>query len=196
MKKILYIIGILTLINTVLIIVLLTNKPEVTPSFGGTTHLGGLELAETLSVTGISTFTGQSTFNDGIIQGGGVLALGETASTSITAAQFCDNSLITLNPTGSGDDVGASISLPTSALLIADCLPTVGDSKVVIFDNVASATERNFEFTTYNAAAGDYRLFLNGGTALVSNDLELQVVRAIHITGTSVSYQVIESTGN
>jgi hypothetical protein len=66
----------------------------------------------------------------------------------------------------------------------------------VVFDNVASATARNFEFNAYNTAAGDYRLFLNAGTVLSSSDLEQQIVRATHITGATVSYQVIESTGD
>ena len=148
MKTLLYVIGIIVVLNALLSISLLIriNNISAVPSFGGTTHLGGLELAETLSVTGATTLTGATTItgniisNGGIITGGG-LALGAISSTSLTAAQFCDYSYITANVIGDDDNdqYSASISLPTEALLIADCLDTVGDCKKIKFENITSA---------------------------------------------------------
>ena len=158
---------------------------------------------ENVPVVGGSVHNTRESFSEGIagnlVTGNGVLVLGIVASTSLTATQLCDYGMITLDPyatsNGKSED-GASLSFPTSATMITKCLPNVGDSKTIIFENTATASSRNFEFTTYNAAENDYELFLNGGTALSSGFTELQIVRAIHTTGATVSYQVIESTGD
>lgn len=159
--------------------------PPVVETLGGLVHIARESFSQGIS--------------GNLVTGNGVLALGITASASLTAAQLCDYGLITLDPYGTSaglSEDGASLSLATSATMIKNCLPNVGDSKTIIFENVATASSRNFEFTTYNAAENDYELFLNGGTALSSDFTELQIVRAIHTTGATVSYQVIESTGD
>lgn len=158
---------------------------DVIQSFGGTVH------------------NTRELFSEGIggnlVTGGGVLALGKEASRSFTATELCDYGMVTLNPydANSGeDDLGASLSLATSATMIAKCLPNVGDSKTIIFENTASASGRNFQFTAYSATDGDYELLYNAGTALVADYNDVQIVRAIHTDGATVSYQIIETTGD
>lgn len=169
------------------------------------TDIEGLiqEVRDVVAQLGGSVHNTRELFSEGIggngVIGNGCLALGITASTSLTATQLCDYGCVTLDPYGTSlgnSEEGASLSLATSATMITKCLPNVGDNKIIIFENVATASDRNFQFNAYNTAESDYELLLNGGTALISAFNEVQIVRAIHTSGATVSYQVIETIGD
>jgi hypothetical protein len=156
-----------------------------------------------INTVGGSVHNTRESFDAGIggdlVTGNGCLDLGKEPSRSFTATELCDYGCVTLNPydANSGtDDTGASLSLATSATMIAKCLPNVGDSKTIIFENTATASGRNFIFNTYNTAESDYELLYNAGTALYADFNDVQIVRAIHTYGATVSYQIIESTGD
>jgi len=98
-------------------------------------------------LSGTSMYDSTSTFSQGLIVSG-VYSMGDVSSVStaaaITAAQFCRSNWITVDPTGANDEEtnGASISLPTEAALIADCLPKVGSCKEVNIENIATVSAR------------------------------------------------------
>jgi hypothetical protein len=121
-----------------------------------------------------------------VVESGGVLNLGESASTSFTASQICNNTLILQNPTGSGDDVGASDSFPTSASLIANCLPNTMSTRTLIFQNTATASGRDVEFNE----SVNYDLYLPA-TDLVAtlSFTDEGWLRFTNINGTSVSVE-------
>lgn len=63
--------------------------------------------------------------------------LDSAATTTITAAQACDNGVVNWNPTAL--TVG-STTLPTAASMYSDCLTTNGDEVTMLFRNLSSAT--------------------------------------------------------
>lgn len=123
-----------------------------------------------------------------IIQGGGVKNYGRKASMSLTAADLCDNTWIQINPYfnyTTFDDTGASVSFPTSATLIADCVPNPGDWKEVWIENTATSSARNIEVDD----ATDYELMKPGDTGVqtIITEDEIGLVRFFNLDGTSVS---------
>lgn len=70
-----------------------------------------------------------------LVQGGGSLAV--SATTTLTAAQVCDNSVIEHNPT----QAAVNLTLPATSTLFADCLDDVGDMKTILLYNSADAAE-------------------------------------------------------
>ena len=65
-----------------------------------------------------------------------------SSAASLTAAQFCKANWVTINPNlaPNEDTNGASISLPTEAALLADCLPTVGSCKEISLESTSSVS--------------------------------------------------------
>ena len=102
-------------------------------------------LKKTVPVTvgGTSMYDSTSTFSQGLIVSG-KYDMGRISSASsaaaLTAAQFCRSNWVTIDPTlaENEDTLGASVSLPTEALLIADCLPNVGSCKSIFLENMAT----------------------------------------------------------
>lgn len=89
-----------------------------------------------------------------LIRTGSVTAL--TTTTALTAAQFCDSSILEVN-TALGT---STITFPATSTLFVDCLDTNGDSKTLTVYNASSAT------TTIMAAGA-------GGTAFYSSTLTI-----------------------
>lgn len=100
-----------------------------------------------VTVGGTSMYDSTSTFSQGLIVSG-VYSMGDISSVStaatLTAAQFCRSNWVTVDPTGANDEEtnGASISLPTEAALLADCLPTVGSCKEINIENISTVSAR------------------------------------------------------
>ena len=69
--------------------------------------------------------------------GGAVAALTSGGTVTSTAAQICDNSVLTFTPTGT---ITASTTLPTITSMYADCLTTNGDTHTLLFRNLSGAT--------------------------------------------------------
>ena len=118
--------------------------PSQKITLGGTTaddwNIGGnLTVTGTSSLTGAAAFAGEVQVPS-LIQGGSVTAINATSST-LTSAQICDSSILTWTTTGS--DQGTT-TLPSETDLITDCLDTIGDTKTILFRNIASAASTTF----------------------------------------------------
>lgn len=123
-------IGIALALSLVALVVSIGTKTE---PLGGTTSdywdaasfkVGGTEV---ISSSRAATF-------DTLVHGGDVTVLSSSATTSLTAAQLCDSSIVTWDPTTASGD----LTLPTSANVAADCLITDGDSRTFLFRNINS----------------------------------------------------------
>jgi hypothetical protein len=200
MKKIIYAIGIVSLLNLILIVVLfakISNLPI--PSFGGTTNLDSLELSETLSVTGTTTLTGATTQTgalsvaanlnaDGGLVQGGRYNYGETASMTLGADIICDYNMIQID--GDGDaahdtdyNIGVSLSFPDDETLMADCMGTVGDYKQFIIDPTSSTS------TTYIDIVETGNIMEFRATSAQADVAGSMMIRAeVFNTGTSLSW--------
>ena len=112
------------------------------PSLGGSTS-ANWSVGGNLSVTGTSALTGAATLSGGVIADklrfgtSGIKTIsGSATTTSISAADVCDYSGLNWTPT----IASATATLPTAAALIADCLPTWGDTKDLYFRNLSTDT--------------------------------------------------------
>jgi len=119
-----------------------------------------------------------------LIYGGGALQL--TATTTLTAAQICDNSVIKYyDVAGAGGttptDVGA-LTLASSTDLIADCLSAIGDTKEVLLLNNSTTT---LALSVRIPTADD---------ALLSGGIELMYVAGGSVTPTAGEYALLRFT--
>jgi len=98
---------------------------------------------EIIGGTGNLTIAGESNL-DTLVQGGDVTTIISTSTTlreTLTAAQICDSAIIKISLLAGGIDNAADTwNLPTSTDLIADCLPAIGDTKRVLFQNYSTST--------------------------------------------------------
>jgi len=83
--------------------------------------------AEVFSTTGVQTEKGAV----------GSDTAGLVPTHTLTADQLCDNSMLKITV---GNTTTPTWTLPTSALLLADCLPNVGDYKDITIFNSSAAT--------------------------------------------------------
>jgi len=155
-------------------IVALGSNPAV--QLGGTSHFSGpvdSEAGFTESGTTVIdtdrniigadiTLSGEANL-DNLIYGGDVTTLtpGDTTST-LTAAEFCNSAVLSLTPAAGN----YTLTLPSTTTLAADCLPTAGDSKVVLFENAATAATS----TTIAAGTGNELLEPSGGDVVIEQN--------------------------
>jgi len=90
--------------------------------------------------SGTMTITGDIRLKSPILTGASS-TLTAAATTTITAAQACDNGIVNFNPQAL--TVG-STTLPSAATVYADCLTTTGDEVTFLFRNLSSATTTQF----------------------------------------------------
>ncbi len=154
---------------------------EVISGTGGVSFTSGA-FSSTLDVTG-------ETNVDNLIYGGDVTTLtpGDTTST-LTAAEFCNSAVLSLTPAK-----GAyTLTLPSTTTLAADCLTTVGDSKVVLFENAATAATS----TTIAAGTGNELLEPSGGDVVIEQNewawIQITRVRAAEFAVIVTSFQVAD----
>src|SRR3990167_9019015 len=141
-------------------------------SLGGTTDdnwtVGGnLAVTGTSALTGASTLTGALTVEgdtnlDNFVNGGASLATSTNGAGTFTAAQVCDNNIIVATP----EWQPVTLTFPTAALLIADCLPTIGDEKKLWMYNATTTTGAASIITLADGANGDHQES-EGGTTLL-----------------------------
>jgi len=126
-----------------------------------------------------------------VIFNGNVITYNDAASKSFSSTDLCDYDLIRYNAYGGGDDVGASLSFPSSASMIASCLRNTGSSRFVGIENIATNSGRDIEFNE----SEDYDLYLPtiDKVATLSYN-EMGLIRFTNINGTSVSYEFIRFT--
>ncbi len=154
---------------------------------GAWTFSGATIFSGAVSLTDILTVTGESNLSS-LVQGGSVLAIAST-SKHFTAAQWCDNSIIT-------HDLGilastANAWTPTAAALIADCIPATGDFYRFTFRNISDADEvitlvasTSVDFQEPVIASGSDMLVLQGG--------QNASIEVFNLDGTNVLMNVIQ----
>lgn len=120
--------------------------------------------------TGASTLTGNLTVAgesnlDNLIYGGDVTSITTSSATyTLTAAQICDSAVISFTPTVEGTT--CTVTLPSTTTLAADCLPTAGDTKVVLWENAATTATS----TTIAAGTGITLLEPSGGDVIIAQN--------------------------
>lgn len=144
---------------------------------------------ERISSTGGASFTtltasGESKL-DTVIQGGDVTTLTATdTAQTLTAAQFCDSSLIRWDSSGAV----STLTLPLSSASIADCITASGDKKLsILYENYGGETTTiavaSTTFDTLLEPIGSAVEIIGGGWAWIS-----AVVRS----ATTVAYTIEE----
>jgi len=137
-------------------------------SADSTSPISGEVRGTTLTVTGAVTATGgvitfaTTTIQGPLVSGGDTFATTTNGPGTFTAAQVCDNSIITATP-----NVGSvTLTFPTSALLFADCIPNPGDQKSLILRNASST---GTAIITIADGANGIHLEQEGATTVVDN---------------------------
>lgn len=114
-----------------------------------------------------------------VVHGGSSMATTTNAAGTFTAKQICDNSLIVATP-----NIGAvTLTFPTTAQLVADCLPRIGSSKVVRLQNATTTTGAPSILTLANGTGGDHQEG-EGGTTVIEG-LEWAEITFMNIDGTN-----------
>lgn len=135
-----YIILSLVISLIVSFLVVSVSKPKLIDLGGYTAghwdSADGYKVDGTTVIDGSGNYDGQITSATPIIQGGTVGIIGY-GTTTATAAQVCDYSVIKI---GLLADAVGTLTLPTAALINADCLVTNGDSKIILIVNEATST--------------------------------------------------------
>lgn len=113
----------------------------------GTGSDGGLEVAGVTHLVGATTITGAATLNglvtltgttiaDRMILGGNALALTAVATSTLSGAQICDSSFISITPVSTTP----TITLPSTTTLFAACIGTVGQYVDVFYQSITTST--------------------------------------------------------
>lgn len=163
------------------------------PRVGGVTNLDALELNDGLMVTASSTrLAGTTTLSalvaNGdsnlatLIFGGSVESVSSTTpSYPLSASQVCDNSVFTFTPLGGN----ATVTMPTAAQLIADCLATTGDGKFLLIKNGATAAT-----STGIAASSSIVLLQAGGSIPTMTQNNWAKIFLRNVDGTNIVAEV------
>ncbi len=107
------------------------------PSFYLWNTDGGLEVAGFTYLNGLSTSGGASFASTTL--GGAVTTINITVpTTTITAAQFCDSSFITINASSTGIGYVNDVALPGTSTLFSACLNANGKTHSVLLFNASS----------------------------------------------------------
>ena len=164
---------VVAILLSIVSILVATSKPE---TLGGTTTLSGpINSLAGFNVNGTSTIssegiylqsassTGEFTIGN-LIQGGSITTLTasgntENASTTISAANVCDSSVLVHT---SGTATLATTTLPSETSLITDCLLSLGSIKQIYYVNAGDAAS-----TTLITAGTDIILMKATGTTNV-----------------------------
>ena len=97
---------------------------------GGLIHNTQESFDEGIAVDGYERISGKGV----LVEGGDMTTIASAATGSVTAAQFCDSSVLLWAPTAASGD----LTLPTSASLAADCFNVNGDSKTILYRNLTA----------------------------------------------------------
>lgn len=173
------------LIAVVLILVLVGANQSAEPKNigAGTRMPNGISADSTSPVAGevrgtTLNFSGAAEVGN-FVRGGSSLATTTNGAGTFTAAQVCDNNLIVATP-----NVGAvTLTFPSTAQLIADCLPTVGDEKTIRLYNATSTTGAASVLTLADGANGDHQE--EEGATTVVEGTEWAEITFMNIDGTN-----------
>ncbi len=155
--------------------------------YGGVTDQLSIDSSGNITTTGtLSVSSGDARAQ--LVQTGSVLSIA-SGSVHYTAAQFCDNTVIRHNVTGVGVTASNSADVwPTAAALIADCVPTAGDTRTFVLQNISDdATER----ITPTANTG-IDFFIASSSALTLDRKDTNLIRFWNVNGSSVSFGFVK----
>lgn len=164
----------------------LFNGPAPQPiSLGGLIHNVQESFDEGIAVDGTEIISGTGALTiiaetnlDTLIQGGDVTVL-TNGTTTITAANMCNSFLLQHDSDGSN----CPVTTPTAALLIADCIPTAGDSFEFYYENTGG------EHDTITAGSNIELLEPSGGDVIIE-DTEWAHFLVVNEDGTNVTIVV------
>lgn len=110
-----------------------STSPSAGQVRGTTLTTTGAATLASLSVTGDTTLTGEL-LGSLLTQGGATTSSSTAVSFTLTAANVCDNAVYEMTPT-----IGAiTVTFPTAAQLVADCIPNIGDSRTIWMHNAST----------------------------------------------------------
>ena len=139
---------------------------------------GGYNSAKPIATTDTLTATGDTNVSN-FVSGGASMATTTNDAGTFTAAQVCDNNLIVATP-----NVGAvTLTFPTTAQLVADCLPTIGDEKTIRLQNATTTTGAASILTLADGANGDHQE--QEGATTVVEGTEWAEITFLNIDGTN-----------
>ncbi len=140
----------------------------------GTTIINGdgVITGSSQTLSGTLTVSGETNL-DTLIQGGDVTAVATDTDYTLTAAQVCDSSVITVELSSAA---GKNITLPATTTLEADCLTANGDTKTILFRNITATAATT---TTIVAGSGIDLLEPDGQNVIIGggNDALITFVR-------------------
>lgn len=146
---------------------------------GQVTRFTDVNVTNDLVVDGIASTNNLTVVGDtsvsSLIYGGAVTAVAAATTTSLTAAQICDSSVLNVTPT-----VASALSLPVATSTIATCMPNVGDTKEVIIQNLAASALE----LTITTATGIELLEPSGGDVVIAQN-EWALLRLTNLTSTT-----------
>lgn len=148
-----------------------------------------------LTVTGTSTFTGTTTMTGALavngearaklVELGSLTTLAATSTaTTLTAAQVCDSNMIQWDTQAAS----STLTLPTAANIVADCLTANGDHVSFIFDNVTTSTG---SVVTITANTGIELVGTNANNDLVDGENQA-IIDLWRVSATAVIAEVRE----
>ena len=172
-------------------VVVSVAKPKI--DFGGYTA-GHWDSADGYKVDGTTVIDGDGNYDGAItassavvsspvIQGGTVGIVGY-GTTTVTAAQVCDYSVIRI---GLLADPVAELTLPSTTTLHADCLSANGDHRTVLIDNEATST---MAMTIVAGSGIDLQEHVGEGDVVIGAT-EYARIRFTRITSATTTAEVI-----
>lgn len=137
----------------------------------GTLTAKDATFSTTVAVTGESNL-------DTLVQGGDVTVL-TAGTTTVTAAYMCNSIILQHDSNGAN----VPVTTPTAALLVADCVPTAGDSFEFYYENTGG------EHDTITAGSNIELLEPTGGDVIIE-DTEWAHFLVVNEDGTNVTIVV------
>lgn len=137
-----------------------------------------LTITDDAAITDGLTVEGDTNL-DNLVNGGASLATTTNGAGAFTAAQICDNNLIVATPNWQP----VTLTGPSTAALVADCLPTIGDEKTIRLYNATTTTGSASIITLADGANGDHQE-QEGATTLVEGT-EWAEITFMNIDGTN-----------
>ena len=151
-----------------------TSTPSETDEFGAVVNITRHNFPQGISVSAI---------------GGNVMTI-SSGSVTFTAANICDNVLVThTNPGGLAS--AQTNKLPTASSIITRCLQNKGDSRTIRFENLSEIPGQGKTTFTFQTNTGlDIFVASSSGTVVSPKKLspgEAAIVRFTNLNGSSLS---------
>lgn len=167
---------------------LVGNQPvEVFVNIDEDTQLSGLTnfdemgTTEGYEVDNVQIIDGNGSLVSLVASGDSIAIANSDGSETLTAAQMCDSNHIVLTPSQGA----VTVTTPTAALLIADCVSSIGDTKALWYENGAIAATS----TTWAAGSNVILTEPSGGDVVITQN-EWARVEILNVDGTNVMIQV------